>query len=261
MTNLHLTDEQIAICAEATNNVSIDSLPESIKEHLKECDECAHHVLAVSETILDLSENETIKSAHHYNFTKKALAVAASLAIIVTASFYLNSILQSNNNLISEKHVDSTSLETGSTSNDIETLNSTGQPTDQQPEKIKNIIPVREQDQPNHSNNHLLAYAPNEQLDKLCERFMGAAMRDDDVKVVSPALIESNSSQVELKWKNHNNQLLIIEIYDNGGEIIGEHETTRSSFKPNNLTTAGLYYWKLLNEDFDLLFCGKISIK
>jgi len=260
MTNLHLTDEQIAISAEALNKHSFDSLSPDVKEHMQECDECSHYVLAVSETLQDLSDNETVKSDHHISFTKKALALAASLAIMVSVSFYFYSIIKPNHFLIGINDQNSISQENCIIGNDKESSGLPCQPITQQQAKDKRTRQFEKLDQSNSSAHQLLAYAPSKQLNTLCERFIDAALRNADVKVESLHHIKSRSNQVELKWSKNNNQVLIVEVYNNTGEVIGEYVTNNSSIKPNCLTKPGLYYWKLLSEDFDLLFCGKISI-
>ncbi|MGE0079578.1 MAG: hypothetical protein AB7S48_17085 [Bacteroidales bacterium] len=48
-------------------------------------------------------------------------------------------------------------------------------------------------------------------------------------------------------------------ILNNNGENIQSIETQGNGIKIPELK-QGLYYWKLINEDFDLLYCGKITV-
>jgi hypothetical protein len=87
-------------------------------------------------------------------------------------------------------------------------------------------------------------------------------MRGSDVFVLSPHEIEyKQGSQILIKIENPENSPLILEFFNNKGEKLFEKETSEETCQVEKLTTPGLYYWKLLNQDFDLLYCGKIVIE
>jgi hypothetical protein len=87
-------------------------------------------------------------------------------------------------------------------------------------------------------------------------------MRGDDISVLSPHKMEvKQGSEILIKIKNPENSSLIFEFFDNKNKKLFEKETTEETCQVKKLTKPGLYYWKLLNQDFDLLYCGKIIIE
>ncbi|MFW6202759.1 MAG: hypothetical protein ACOC30_00510, partial [Marinilabilia sp.] len=62
-----------------------------------------------------------------------------------------------------------------------------------------------------------------------------------------------------LEWTNKEKEELIIEILDNKGDRILRDVTTGNRYRVENLGN-GLYYWKLISSDYDLLFCGRIRV-
>lgn len=256
MINRHLSEEEIAVCAEAANREELTSLAEELKRHLQECDECAHYVLEVSEVVYDLAENNPVDARSKYVAAGRALLAAASIALIVGIAYILYPIDSLDYQSISQQQKRDAGgvkklLPVNNDQVDVGTQASEGE-HNQHVNKGNGFL---------QSDECRFAYVPDKKLEKLCRRFIGSAMRGTEVLVLSPALMECNSTLIELKWNKNTTAPLIIELYDNAGVLISENQTTNSSFKPKNLTTPGLYYWKLLNEDFDLLFCGKIYIR
>ncbi|MFO7791263.1 MAG: hypothetical protein R6V32_11920, partial [Bacteroidales bacterium] len=90
----HLTPEQIARCADAINSGTYHQLPEYLRNHLRECDQCAEEVINVSDISSDKSLShmslernidKTIKSPRK-NINKKLLiGIAASVVILAVA--------------------------------------------------------------------------------------------------------------------------------------------------------------------------------
>ncbi|MCT4646459.1 MAG: hypothetical protein N4A74_15830 [Carboxylicivirga sp.] len=247
MKHNHLTDEQIAICAEALNADRISSLPENICVHLDECEECSHQVLAVSETILELSDSPLIelKKTHH-NSLKKIIGIAATMAIVLSIGVYLFKIPTQESELSSNSIIEKTSTIVQSPYEKPDTLHTIQTKT---PENNQLLTSKEKQ---------MLAFTPHMELDKLSERFDASAQRGDEVKVLSQVIGRSSVNQIDILWENPDKQSLLIEIYDNRGIKINEIETNNPRACVIKLTNKGLYYWKLLNEDYDLLFCGKI---
>jgi hypothetical protein len=64
----------------------------------------------------------------------------------------------------------------------------------------------------------------------------------------------------KLEWNNPEKQVLYVELFNNSGEKIKEITTNESNYHLPMLQ-PGLYYWKLINENYDLLFVGKIIVK
>ena len=53
----HLTEEELALCADALSADKYNELPASLRNHLKTCDSCANEVIQV-QAILQTAENE-----------------------------------------------------------------------------------------------------------------------------------------------------------------------------------------------------------
>lgn len=108
------------------------------------------------------------------------------------------------------------------------------------------------------STAHQLAYINHPQLEKLAQNYRGS-YRGEEVKVITKGLILFNKTD-SMAWQNPNLEPLTIEIYNNKGAQSYSVTTNGNSVKIPNLQN-GLYYWKLINQDYDLLFVGKIEVK
>ena len=127
--------------------------------------------------------------------------------------------------------------------------------------KKDSTFSVKQKDDRNSVNKNLLAYAVNEELEKLVERYTETSLRGDfSVNIKSIIEIKSNEDLV-FEWNNTNKENLTLEFFNNSGDKLFEEKTSENRFTTTGLSNSGLYYWKLINEDFDLLFCGKIIVK
>ncbi len=104
----------------------------------------------------------------------------------------------------------------------------------------------------------LLAYSPNTQLEKVVENFRGT-YRGNDIKVLTPETIIYPATD-SLKWSNPSSGTLIVEIWNNQEVKVFDKETNEQGITIP-LLSNGLYYWKLMNEEFDLLYAGKIKVE
>jgi hypothetical protein len=266
----HLTEEQIAIFAEALASGHESDLPAEWREHVAQCDQCAHEVSMVSNLIDTKSDFSGVEAGKKKMFLTsgkfmKRLAVAASIIIIVGAGIYLTTTLkdhpQQNMALLEEKPVKDSTNKKQEKQDFPETSIPEIKTTVEKPDsQIKPKASPRPQVKAETRDK--LAYVPDENLEKLAERFESASMRGDDVSVVSPHEIKAEpKSDILIELKNPENSSLILEFFNNKGEKLFEKETSRETCQIKNLTEPGLYYWKLLSQDFDLLYCGKIVVE
>lgn len=252
----HLKPEEIAICAEALIQNNFNELPKSYKKHLAECDTCFDEVNLVAETITELPEYKTHKPI---NYKPVFIGIAASVAVLIGVYFIINTpdktptlasdiakdtIKPAKTEQITEKTENKNTKATPKTTKESN--------KDEAPKKESSINPQKKEQQ-------LLAYANNEQMEKLVDRYSSGNMRGDAIEIKSPALIKTEG-QFILEWENPEKETLYLEIYNNKGDKLIEEETTTSSYSPTKHYEKGLYYWKLIGEEFDLLFCGKIII-
>lgn len=262
METSHLTEEQLAVYAEALHSKNLDAVDQVIKDHVKVCNDCAQEALFLSE-ILDQEsdENKVVQSDFRPKRNKALMysGIAAGIAIVFSIPFMVKTlqkpmpqVAQQSNDTIPVHEKDTSLKQLQKVDKKVEFAHEEKTPKN----KIK-------QNPPSEiiAKNLQLAYVPDEQLEKLAERFENSALRDSGVKVLSHSIVEGKANKLILKWDNSDKELLIIELFNNKGERIKEIESNDSSYKIENTTQPGLYYWKLINEDFDLLFCGKIIVK
>ena len=55
---LHLTDEEVACCAEALYNNTLERISNQARTHLKDCSKCAVMVLRVHQQICEINARE-----------------------------------------------------------------------------------------------------------------------------------------------------------------------------------------------------------
>lgn len=255
--NGHLSEEEIALYAEALIANKANEIDANFKDHILECDECADKVLSVTEITEDFRAEEQSNLVKTIPLKKIYwLRIAASIVLIAGVGLIIFQVKQVNkpqppviadtkDSIITT--IDSSKIIKEQTNIIAETENETVDSI--APEEITQTV-----------NENLLAYAVNENLEKLVNRFIEANLRDSfsvDIK----SLVEIKSNEEIIFELNNNKELFILEFFNNQGEKLFEEETSENNYKTTRLKEPGLYYWKLLNEDFDLLFCGKIIIR
>lgn len=261
----HLTEQEIAACVEAMNNGTFLELDQAIQNHIAECDSCAQEISTIS---MILDEEQALTATIDSNFAKEpsvqknSFSQRSVITLLVAASL----ILFFGIRLFNEKEYNTeVSHMVMNDTTETEIIEQVTPEPNSQKQSSEKRIKTKPKKQPviitKPANKELLAYAPNEQLEKLVERFNGSSMRGEEIEIKSPVVIESKIGEVTLEWTNPNDQLLIIEFFDNKGEKISEIETSDLLYQPKLFKDPGLYYWKLINEDYDLLFCGKIKLK
>lgn len=265
--NKHLSEQEIALCAEAIVNGTFSQLDEKYQKHLSECDICANEVNMVSsiceEEKIMLSQIER-KVSENKKSTRNITAVlvwgaAASIILLLGVKFL-------SNNQVTNTHSNTVAVVDTAINNSHKTDSVIPMDT-LVPEKQLKIEPKKEEEKEIENviikpdKKVLLAYATHADLEKMVKRFESGNMRGSEIKILSPIEIKSNAKDLKLDWENVDGQTLFLELFDNKGNLMSEIELTESGYKPKEIWQDGLYYWKLINEDFDLLFCGKIIIK
>lgn len=223
---MHLSENEIAIAAEHLAENKLNKLDSEIKNHIAECDQCAQEVQVTAE----LFEEEELQANTHKKrntIVTTIISLAAILIVFVCGYQFLNRM------------------------------------EDAKPEKTLQVLSLNKSENPDcHilENKQLLAYATHSNLEKLVERSKVSVTRGRHTEVTVPSILNSSDLTPTLTWNNTSHDSLFIEVLDNNGQVIIEKETISNECKLE-LKTPGLYYWKLLNDEFDLIFCGKIIIK
>lgn len=279
-TNQHLNPEQIAHCAEAIISGQFAGLPEKYRVHLQECSSCADEVLTVADISVSLSDEEfypsqpenpntSLTPAHKTIYRKLSWVFAAAAAAIFFGLilFYPPLFFQPQ-----EKHTLTEQNDQASPTEELMTVHPElpEQKADVLiPETIEQLETMdrenlweevtAEAKAENEEEILLLAYfEPDPSLEQLYQNMQGA-FRGQQVRVISEAEMHYTQG-AELEWENPQNQTLYLELFSNRGEELVSITTSEESYSLPTLD-RGLYYWKLISEDFDLLFVGKILVK
>ena len=248
----HLTEQEVAICAEALVNGTYNKLPKHLSQHIEQCELCANEISMVAELAQDFELDTTSKVKPKRVWLYISTSAAASVAIVMLG-YYILQNQQTNtlqNNPTAINHNTLKTIDTVSTS--IDSNRTSPHKTDSVVLQTKNITAT--------STKVILAqYQPNKQLEQLCNNFADAAYRGDDIEVITP-IDFSISGNDSLKWENPLQAALTVEIFNNKGERITTIETKGNSIAIPSISN-GLYYWKLINEEYDLIFCGRITFR
>lgn len=240
----HLTDEEIALYAEALSSGDHTGLPVHIKKHVAECDQCAAETVDLYDIIKSVDSYSTKAKTPAKMLYISGIAATALIFITLTLIFTHNKDLDSRSFKYAQKKIEF-HKKLPSKKNNYDTL------------PIQKQIPIR----PPGKKLIAQAYEPNENLEKLSERFKGS-LRAQDTNIKTPhTLFVTKNKKVILEWEIHPKTNLYIEIYNNNGEKIFEKQTSENLIEIEEILSPGLYYWKLFTEDFDLLFCGRILVK
>ena len=263
-TDTHLTNEEIAQCAEAINEGKYNSLHSSLRDHLSSCDYCASEVMIVSEVTEELEEEsvELKKKAKDLRIKPwqiSAISIAAAAAVL----FFIVTIMDRGLD-ISESEI----------TQEIETIpevvydekDDTIYLKEHPKPSIDVLITAENQEKVitedsiiEYKSPELLAvYLPDENLEQLYENMKGV-YRSRDITINTPHTIFYEAKD-SLSWDNPDKKTVHIEFFNNSGEEI------KTIITDNNLIAIpefppGLYYWKLINDNFDLLFVGKIIVE
>ncbi|MFP4556766.1 MAG: hypothetical protein ACLFNU_07835 [Bacteroidales bacterium] len=267
-TNYHLTEEQIAACADAIIDGKYSNLNQDIRNHLAECDECAAEVLNVTEISIDFSAGSStkglfIKFKPWIIATASIAAAGALLLIAFNATVFSDSdnvnspplALENADNHHGYDEPYSTRMSDTSETRLAQEKDSAKR---QLEDSIKQKVTEKKESKTELKEDYLLPYGPNETLEKLFNNFT-QAYRGEDITITSKGVTKIPEAD-SLKWSNPNGEELYVEFFNNKGHRINTL-TVNSAGIPLPELDKGLYYWKLINNDFDLLFVGKIIVE
>jgi len=230
----HLNPEELALAAE--NTIRHKELPLAILNHLNKCDACKYELMTLIELQEVIIDDKTLILKRN---PVRWLAVAAIILVLLAVGVWWTMNLNSKQSQTEDQMVQQSDPK----DNSIEAIN------------LKDEIVVEENEQTTPAKNDLLALAafkPNPELERLTERYK-TEMRN----APNPAVqVESILDSLYFSWSVHG--LLIFELYNNEGVLLEEIQTASQKVS-YEIEQPGLYYFKLINQDFDLLWCGKIE--
>jgi hypothetical protein len=242
MEHQHLNPEQIALAAEYQQQGKYADLPDEIKTHLSECDDCANEVLMIGDLLQE--EKNQIKKRNTI-YISLFSAIASAILIFFTITFFIKqdpivqpTIAKNDQMKIVEK-IKEQDINTAKKDTSVEKKPNV---------EVKKANSIK-------TNKTLAYYKPNDELEQLTQRFRESNMRSTETKSFPNEINLETKRAISLQSSD---ELFLIEIYNNKGILIQELNSKNDSIYFPKLS-KGLYYWKLINEDFDLIFVGRIK--
>lgn len=235
-TDQHLNENGIALYVDALMLERMESLPEELRRHVEQCDECKHHIMQVSGLLRGQSPD--IPKQHPY-FDRPASTVknatpwlrAAAAVVIILAGGALFLLLQNP-----------------------KTTEPSGTTHIQSPEQHP---PQETAAQQGKEPNTLLAdnFTPSPNLDDL----IVSDFRSEAAEAVTPSNGETVRPPITFRWITAARQVKL-KILSNKEIPLMTAIVAADSFIVTKKFDPGLYYWKLEEED-ELLFIGKFFIR
>ncbi|MCF8232493.1 MAG: hypothetical protein K9J27_09925 [Bacteroidales bacterium] len=263
MTDRHLTEEEIAIYAEAFKSGAKKKVPKHIRNHVKECNRCAEEVVAVEQAISQLDENNSSRSKSRKLTAVFWVPVAAGVTLLIGIGGYLLFYNQPDTSPVESREpvaaVDTISSGEKKPAADTFKMQDQKQETEKQEAREPSEV-----SSPSLQDKNLLAeaYKPHPALENLSSRFEKGEMRGSRFEIEVDNLIKVNARDtIVLRWKNPAEKELSLEVLDNQGNKVEEKTTTKETVRLKDDFDKGLYYWKLVDSDFNLLFCGKLRVE
>lgn len=243
----HLSSEEIAMCADAVNNNAFENIPINIQKHIDNCHACANEVILVSEIQTEIEKDNIIikspKTNSKFIFSNKQIFISVSLAAsLIFGIFFITHKLKNDKSIEFVKS-ENKIIREHLTEKEVEKI------IEEDPilisENIKNNLDV--------SSKEFLA---NENLELLIEKNKGT-YRGSSVSILNNRDINLKKSN-KIIVDNPKNEIIYIEILDNNENQISESVISNNQYLISTLE-RGLYYYKIFNIDFDLIFVGRIK--
>lgn len=255
----HLTNEEIARCAEALKFDKPDQIENNLVEHIEKCSDCQ---IKVNEILTLIKADNYIDKPNYvsdiYLSEKKSKSdfklfyTAASIAILIFIGAFLYWTL-TKTNLKKEVY-------TPPKDNKKEIVQQNNQVSvpDKTPVNVDSVkqenLSYRQNNKPDSSI--YMVYNPLEGL-------IGSELRsNDEFDVISPinGKVFKKGEPVIFKWKSVSTDSITIIINNNRGNIIYISGITGNPYKINKKLSPGLYYWKALRKK-ELIYVGKFTVK
>lgn len=254
----HLTEEEIAICAEAISSGRYAMLEKSFRSHLEACPQCGNEVLMVSE-INKQAEASKLINRNRKNKVRILITIASAAALLLfLVMVYFQSNIFPDQQQFAESVDDSFETTDQGKVDDLR-LNAVEPKTSGDSKPEKEIVNKDENSvQKGAQTEQLAHYEANPVLENLYNNYRNS-YRSSGFSYSGPGILDYPDSD-QLEWSNPGKINLDIDIFNNRNVKLITLTTAGSVVKIPDLL-PGLYYFKIVNEDFDLLYVGKIRVK
>ena len=254
----HLTNEELAIYVDALESNSLENIDESIIKHVLECDHCAKDAIELNH-ILFSKKPQTEKTRIRKNAIYYLSAAVAASLILFMILFNTDTFNQKHKKLSADNLTEDSLIKKG-----MDTMGVISKKDEKKKKEKKSTDTTLSKETKKHNQPTVLlaeAYVSNSNLEKLVNRFKGN-VRGDIVEILTPSEFEiQKQEKIILRWLNEYQEEIFIEVFNNNGEKIYNTTSVSDSVIIEKTLDNGLYYWKIFNTEFDLLFTGKIIIK
>lgn len=265
----HLTEEQIAQYAEALSEGNPDRIEDKIREHVRECNSCAEEVTEISMMIDEglpqvVAPDEKVKPLGRKRAFWFSVAAGIALLMGIGAYFlYFQGGQQQKTPLVTEKENKSPEInkviEIAEIVDEKPFSEKEEQPADIDRDLTEEVVGQKGSAPKNQLAE---AYRPSSRLEQLSARFDGVSMRSDGFEMRSEHILTTaKNDTLKISWIADQNQELIFSLYDNKENLVSESAVPVKGYSLIADFDEGLYYYKVINQDFDLLYCGKIIIE
>ena len=232
-------------------------LPDDIRIHLKECDDCALELLSLSE-ISSGEIYEALKKEPMPSFGIRRLSTIAKIAAVLVLAlgvyflFFQEPLKQKSLLSGSSDTIQLTDTISNRKTPEIGKKNSVPMAENQTNQELG--IPKKEQP---HEND-LLAFAENKNLEALYDRYdSNSEFRSMEFTMISPhEVLLPKPTSVKINWKFAGGTCSVV-LLDNAEKEV-EMKSGSESVLFENISSKGLFYYKILDPEFNLLYCGKI---
>lgn len=228
----HLSPEELALATEYLNKKQ--PLPTEIQKHINSCAACKYEVMAV----LELSDFDVVQTDRAIWLNRNLLFSLAAVALILLAIGMYWILLPQQNR--PESQLSQYAVQTS------DSLSTTMDSVNQIEDEIAVELPEK----------IVLAQAnftPNNNLEQLVARYQ-TQLRSTETSAVS---VKKMADGFRISWAAKGQ--ISFELFNNQDVLLKSWETDEQfiDFKPE---MNGLYYFKLINEEFDLLWVGKLEV-
>jgi predicted secreted protein len=131
-----------------------------------------------------------------------------------------------------------------------------------------NCLPIQKPDQKEKEKKNIPGQTSPDQLFAAnfipaddYEALVGTTFRSNTINILGPeaGLHFQKEELITFSWDLKNSEFLYITILNNREEIVSRQEISVPRYETSKISTPGLYYWKLENEE-ELLYVGKFYI-
>ncbi len=262
----HLTDEALALYAEALKFQEVDQLPEVLRGHLESCPQCQEQAMALYALIADQDYSGL---GPHPTFGRGAGRTTASilkmwfrpllLLLMALLAFFLFLQQQQEKRQSGEKETPAITPAVETDSLDIEAPLSPPQAKEETGDRKPEIKNQKSKIEDQKSTMAIAAnFTPSETLDPL----VGAVTRSgglSDIRPPAGAELEIGEAVV-FSWRASSEEPLTLRLLNNREEEIFSRSVSAGRLDSPVELEPGLYYWKLETAD-DLLYVGKFVLR